>query len=56
MIIITVLTAYVLGMLIAPRPTRDVFKALMSLVSALAVIVLIVWRIFPGSGRVARRF
>ena len=56
MIIITVVAAYVLGMLFAPGPTRAVFKILMSVVSTLAVIMLIIWRIFPGPGRVARRF
>jgi hypothetical protein len=56
MIIITVVAVYVLGMLFAPRLTRAVFNALKSLMSTLAVIGLVVWRIFPGSGGVVRRF
>ena len=56
MITLTILTAYVLGIILAPGPTRAVLKALKSLLGTLAVVLLIFWRIFPGSSGTLRRF
>jgi len=56
MITLSILTAYVLGMIFAPGPTRAVLKALKSLIGTLAVVLLIVWRIFPGCAGTLRRF
>jgi hypothetical protein len=55
MIIVTVLTVYLLGIFFAPHATRAVLKALSSMVLALGLVVLIFWRIFPGSGRTIGR-
>jgi hypothetical protein len=49
MITVTLLAAYVLGMIFAPGPTRVALKALSCLVGTLAVVLFIFWRIFPSS-------
>ena len=56
MITVTVLTAYILGIIFAPGPTRAVIKALKPLIGALAAVLLIFWRIFPSSTGTLRRF
>lgn len=56
MIAVTVMTAYVMGMVFAPGPTRSVLKALKPLIGTLAVVLLIFWRIFPSSAGALRRF
>jgi hypothetical protein len=56
MITVTVLTTYVLGMVFAPGPTRAVLKALKPLIGTIAVVLLIFWRVFPGSAGTLRPF
>jgi len=56
MITVTVLTGYALGMIFAPGSTRAVLKALSPLIGTLAVILFILWRIFPSSTGTLRRF
>jgi hypothetical protein len=56
MITLTILTAYVLGMIFVPGPTRAVLNAIKALIGTLAVVLLIFWRIFPGSAGTLRRF
>jgi hypothetical protein len=56
MITLTILTAYVLGIIFASGPTRAVLTALKSLLGTLAVVLLIFWRIFPSSSGPLRRY
>jgi hypothetical protein len=49
MVIITVLTVYALGMILAPVPTRAGLGVLRSVIGTLTVVLFILWRIFPSS-------
>jgi flagellin-like protein len=56
MVTVTVLTVYALGAILAPGPTRAVFKVLSPVVGTLIVVLFIFWRILPSSTCTLRRF